>query len=132
MKKLLENHLSHKQYDEELFGYTTATLRQQHTGSRVMWVYTHLDSTIPMICIRTDDSDTGTGMLKHSISISISQEPTYLQKTDSNGKSLDLISKEKAIDFIRNNLDLLLAFWEQNEIDEDDLKNRLILTTQSN
>lgn len=127
---LLENYLSHKQRNEELLGYTTATLRHQHTGFRVIWVYTCLDSSIPMIRIRTDENDTGTGMLKHSVSMSIAQEPTYLQETDSNGKSLDALSEKKAMNFIRNNLNLLLAFWEQKAIDEDDLKNRL--TLQSN
>lgn len=125
IRSLLENYLKFKQHDTDLLGYTTAMLRQCHTGSRVMWVNTCLDAEEPTIRIRTDTEDTGTGMLKYSVLMSIAQEPTYLQRTDSDGKSLDTVSEAKAIDFIRNNLDLLLAFWDQKEIDEDDLKIEL-------
>ena len=93
---LLTNYLSYKQREEELLGYTTATLRQQYTRFRVIWVYTCFDSPIPMMRIRTNENDTGTGMLKHSVLMSIAQEPTYLQETDSDGKSLDAVSEKKS------------------------------------
>ena len=110
----------------ELEIYAMATLKQKDTGSVVMWIRPNLDGIVeqnkePIIHVRTDNKDTGTGFDVHSVSISISDRPTLIEPKDKSGKSLDKKTEDSVIDFIKRNKDSLLQFW-CDEIDSEDLR----------
>jgi hypothetical protein len=110
----------------ELEIYAMATLKQKDTGSVVMWIRPNLDGIVeqnkkPIIHVRTDSKDTGTGFDVHSVSILISDHPTLIVPKDKSGKSLDKKTENSAIEFIKRNKDSLLQFW-YDEIDSEDLR----------
>jgi Ca2+-binding RTX toxin-like protein len=110
----------------ELELYAMATLKQKDTGSVVMWIRPNLDGVVeqnkePIIYVRTDNQDTGTGFDAHSVSISISDNPTLIKLQDKSGKSLDKKMEDSVIEFIKQNKESLLQFW-RDEIDSEDLR----------
>lgn len=114
----------------ELEIYAMATLKQKDTGSVVMWIKPNLDGIVeqnkePIIHVRTDNKDTGTGFDVHSVSISISDHPTLIEPKDKSGKSLDKKTEDSVIEFIKKNKDALLQFW-RDEIDDEELKQKLV------
>lgn len=115
----------------ELEFYAMATLKQKDTGFVVMWMRPNLEGTAeqnkePRIKIRTDNRDTGTGIISHSVSMTISDNPVLIEPKDKSGNSLDKKVEKKAIEFIKFNKVALLQFWN-DEIDDDELKTKIKL-----
>jgi hypothetical protein len=110
----------------ELELYAMATLRQGDTGSVVMWMRPNYDATAeqnkePIIYIRTDGKDTGTGMDIHAVTFTVSDNPISIESKDKSGKSLDQSTESAVIEFIKHYKDTLLQFWN-DEIDSEDLR----------
>lgn len=114
-----------KMIDDDNFGYTIATLRKKDTGCRVIWALTKLDSPqMATIKVRTDEIDKGVNMGTNSITMSVSNNPKYIEKYDANGHTLDKNTEQAVIDFIKCNKKILLQFWN-DKIDEYELKSLL-------
>lgn len=114
----------------ELENYAMATLKQENTGSVVMWMTPNLGGIAtrnkePTIKVRTDSKDTGTGMNAHSVSIIISDNPAFIESKSKSGNSLDNRTESSVVEFIKRNKDVLLQFWH-DEIDSEDLKQKVV------
>lgn len=113
----------------ELELYAMATLRQRDTGTAVMWMRPNYDATAernkePIIYVRTDGKDTGTGMDMHSVRFSVSDNPILIEpqdKSEKSEKSLDQSTERAVIEFIKRYKDTLLQFWN-DELDSKDLR----------
>lgn len=114
----------------ELENYAMATLRQRDTGTAVMWMRPNYDATAernkePIVYVRTDGKDTGTGMDMHSVTFTVSDNPILIEPQDKSGKSLDQSTESAVIEFIKRNKDILLQFWN-DELDSEDLREIFI------
>lgn len=114
----------------ELELYAMAILRQRDTGTAVMWMRPNYDATAkrnkePIIYVRTDQGDTGTGMDMHSVTFTVSDNPILIEPKDKSGKSLDQSTESAVIEFIKRYKDTLLQFWN-DELDSEDLREKLV------
>lgn len=113
----------------ELELYAMATLRQGDTGSVVMWMRPNYGARAernkePIIYVRTDGKDTGTGMDMDSVTFTVSDNPILIESKDKSGNSLDKRTENSVIEFIKRNKGILLQFW-RDEIDSEDLREKL-------